>query len=118
MALGPEMTFAMAVTVKTVAKFVEYLEENLSTELTEGEKARLRTEAQLVFLTEEVDEKVREGYVAGKTVEETAQKLFLSSTVTRAMRKTWGFAKKFERARQMSACRYACSPESEAYWAS
>jgi len=118
MALSPEKTFTMAVTARTFVKFVEYLEENLGKELTKGERARLKNELQLVFLTEEVVEKVREAGLAGKSVEEIGQKLFVSSTVTRALKGTWGFAKKFELARQMSNARYCASPESEAYWAS
>jgi len=112
-----ELAYRRAVCRETFAKFSAYLSENGQAP-TRTEEMRLVKATALVFLTAQVDEIVQEGYVAGTAIEVVAQKLFLSSFVTRELKKTWGFKKKFETARMMSAARYAASPESEAYWAS
>lgn len=115
--LTPLKAFTMALRASVFVRYVEFFEEN-SFPLTGPEKERLRKGIALVFMSKEVFEKIEEAFESGAEVEDVAQKLYLGSAVKKAVKAVWGFKKKYEQARMMSAARYAASPESEAYWAS
>lgn len=96
-------------------KFEEYLRKNgevptkaKMTRLVEATRAQLMTNATFNLMCE--------AYFAGQKPEEFAEYVFLHypQNVYRAS----GLQAMFKRARQRSAAAYACSPESEAYWAS
>lgn len=115
--LTPLKAFTMEVRAAVTARYVEFFEENLGP-LTTLEKERLRKGISLVFMSKEVFEKVEEAFESKTEVESIVQRLFVGSTIEKAVKAVWGFKKKYELAQMMSSARYACSPESEAYWAS
>lgn len=115
--LSPQKEFSMAVRSAVFVRYVAFFEENLGP-LSAVEKERLRKGLALAFLAEEVFAKVEEGFLSGAEVGAVAEKLYLGSSLRKAVKAIWGFKKKYEMASMMSSARYAASPESEAYWAS
>lgn len=96
-------------------KFEDYLRKNGEAP-TEAQIKRLRYAVQAQLMTLATFQQLCESYFAGQEPAKFAEHVFLHypQNVYRAP----GLSAMFKRARQRAAAAYACSPESEAYWAS
>ena len=96
-------------------KFEDYLRKNGEV-LTKAKMTRLVEASRSQLMTNATFNVMCEAYFSGQTSEKFAEHVFLH--YPQNVYRTAGLAAMFKRARQRSAAAYACSPESEAYWAS
>jgi hypothetical protein len=110
--------FVAVVVSLTLGKYRKYLEEAVGEKLSTRTANALREGVRQGFLKAEVAEKLNNMYLAGDSDEVVAQSFFYSTSFTRGVRRAKGLAAFYKKAAMYASVAYACSPESEAYWAS
>lgn len=110
--------FVANVVFLTLGKYRKYLEEAVGEKLSTRHSNALREAVRQGFLKEENTEKLLNMYQSGDSAEVVAQSFFYSTSFTRGVRRAKGLAAFYKKASMYASVAYACSPESEAYWAS